>query len=265
VGVAWLNDAGGLRYHLRGLRYAETLWQPFRFALAEWLYGWEPPERRLVVVGPSGGWCTQPFFFERFTEVIGLEPDPLAHFFFRRRLRRAPLESRPRVRFERDDHLVGDPERLERFLEREGDVAVLFSNVVGQLRVLTGAETPDDARLAAIRSTVQRITATRSWASFHDRVSGAAPPEVDPVVHTSARLDDAAVVRRFYPDLSERAGTASTASERDELLDHLTEGFFPAERPHAYFSWELMPGVFHLIEATCGLRSESREPVVRQE
>jgi hypothetical protein len=38
------------------------------------------------------------------------------------------------------------------------------------------------------------------------------------------------------------------------LLDHLTEGFFPAERPHAYFSWELLPGTFHLIEATARAR-----------
>jgi hypothetical protein len=107
-----------------------------------------------------------------------------------------------------------------------------------------------------------------SWASFHDRVSGAAPPEVDPVVHTSARLDDAAVVRRFYPDLAERAGAAGAAGaagERDELLDHLPEGFFPAERPHAYFSWELMPGVFHLIEATCGARSDTGTLLVRHE
>jgi hypothetical protein len=150
-----------------------------------------------------------------------------------------------------------------RALPRAGwDLAVLFSNIVGQLRVRTGADGADDGRLAAMRSTVRRVTATHSWASFHDHVSGAFPPEVDPVVHTSARLDDAAVVSRFYPDLAERAGTAG---ERDELLDHLTEGFFPAERPHAYFSWELMPGVFHLIAATCGVRSETDEPVVRQE
>ena len=249
--VSWLNDAGGLRYHLRGLRYAENLWQPFRFALAEWLYAWEPPEKRLVIVGPSGGWCTQPFFFERFTEVIGLEPDPVAHFFFRRRLRRAPLEARPQLRFERDDHLIADPERLERFMERESDAAILFTNILGQLSVLTGANRVDDARLTAIRAVIARVTASRSWASFHDRVSGAYAPEVDPVIHTPSRLDDNAVVRRFYPLLADRA---RETGECDELLDHLTAGYFPPNRPHAYFSWQLMPGVFHLIEATCGVR-----------
>ena len=165
MSFAWLNEAGGLRYHLRGFRYAENLWQPFRFALAEWLYAWQPPEKRLVIVGPSGGWCTQPFFFERFTEVIGLEPDPVAHFLFRRRLAHAPLEARPRVRFVKEDQLLSEPERLVSFLEREGDVAVLFSNIVGQLAVLTGADSPDAPRFAALRAAVRRATAGRSWAS----------------------------------------------------------------------------------------------------
>ena len=251
MSFAWLNDAGGLRYHLRGFRYAESLWQPFRFALAEWLYAWQPPEPRLVIVGPSAGWCTQPFFFERFTEVVGLEPDPIAHLLFRRRLARAPLETRPRVRFLTEDHLLADPERLVTLVEREGDVALLFSNVLGQLRVLTGADSPESPRLAAIRAVVKRATAGRSWASFHDRVSGVAAPEVDPVAHASARLDDAAIVRRFYPSLLDT--DAPRAAPR-ELLDHLTGGFFPEARPHAYFSWPLMPGVFHLIEATSAVR-----------
>jgi len=252
VTFAWLNDAGGLRYHWRGFRHSETLWQPFRFALAEWLYGWEPPERKLVVVGPSAGFCTPPFLFERFSDVIGLDPDPVAHFLFRRRLARASLEARPRVTFLREDHLIAAPERLVELVEREGDTALLFSNILGQLRVLTGAREPSDPRLVAIRRAVARATAGRSWASFHDRVSGTAAPEVDPVVHAESRLDDAAVVRRFYPSLLDERD--STRGDSPELLDHLTEGFFPSDRPHAYFSWPLMPGVHHLIEATRAVR-----------
>lgn len=256
MSVAWLNEAGGLRYHLRGFRYAESLWQPFRFALAEWLYAWEPPEKRLVIVGPSAGWCVQPFFFERFREVIGLEPDPVAHVLFRRRLARAPLEARPQVRFVKEDLLLSEPERLVAFLEREGDVAVLFSNIIGQLAVLTGADSPDAPRFAAIRSAVTRATAGRSWASFHDRVSGDVAPEVDPVVNTPTRLDDGAVVRRFYPSLLD---AESPIGPTRELLDHMTGGFFPAARPHAYFSWPLMPGVHHLIEATRDVRPAGAE------
>jgi hypothetical protein len=252
VSVAWLNEAGGLRYHLRGLRYAENLWQPFRFALAEWLYAWAPPEKKLVVVGASGGWCVQPFFYERFTDVLCLEPDPLAHFFFRRRLARAPLEARPRLRFEREDHLLADPTALVRLLEAEGDSAVLFTNIVGQLRVLLDAYDLDEPRFAAVRAAVGKATAGRSWASFHDRVSGAIEPELTSGVYVPARLGNAEIVRRFFPTLEASTIRSDGAGE---LLDHLTAGFFPPERPHAYFSWPLMPGVFHLIEATCGVRA----------
>jgi hypothetical protein len=251
VSVAWLNEAGGLRYHLRGLRYAENLWQPFRFQLAEWLYAWQPPERKLVVVGASGGWCVQPFFYERFTDVLCLEPDPLAHFFFRRRLARAPLESRPRLRFERRDHLLADSTALVRLLESEGEAAVLFTNIVGQLRVLLDASSADDAPFAAVRAAIHAATAGRSWASFHDRVSGSIEPELATPVYVDRRLTDAEIVRRFFPALE--AG-AVRSDGGGELLDHLTRGFFPAERPHAYFSWPLMPRVFHVIEATCGVR-----------
>jgi len=251
VSVAWLNEAGGLRYHLRGFRYAETLWQPFRFALAEWLYGWEPPEKKLVVVGASGGWCIQPFFFERFTEVLCLEPDPLAHLVFRRRLARAPLEARPKLRFERSDHLLHDPGRLVRLLEAEGDACVLFSNVLGQLIALLGLESADDPRLAAIRAAVAEATAKRSWASFHDRLSGRYEPELEQGVRANERLSDAEVLRRFFPALE---GTEPPRGGRVELLDHLTAGFFPAGRPHSYFAWPLLPRVFHLIEATAGRR-----------
>jgi hypothetical protein len=252
VTAAWLNDAGGLRYHWRGFRYAETLWAPYRFALAEWLYAWAPPEKRLVVVGPSGGWCIQPFFFERFSDVLLLEPDPVAHAVFRRRLARAPLDSRPKLAFEREDHLLSDPSRLVRLLEREGDAAVLFSNVLGQLgALLPNVESADDGRIAAIRAAVPAMTAGRSWASFHDRVSGGTEPALEQGTRTSGRLSDAEIVEHFFPVLE---GVRPRRVGSSELLDHLTAGFFPPERPHAYFSWPLMPGVFHLIEATSGLR-----------
>ena len=258
MSVAWLNDAGGLRYHFRGYRYAESLWQPYRFALAEWLYAWEPPEKRLVIVGPSGGWCIQPFFFERFTDVLCLEPDPVAHFVFRRRLARAPLELRPSLRFEHEDHLLADPFRLVRLLEREGDVAVLFSNVLGQLpALLSNLESLDDPRLVAVRAAVAEATASRSWLSFHDRVSGTIEPDLEQGVRTDARLTDAEVVARFFPALEDAAAAGRPVRASDgsrELLDHLTAGLFPPARPHAYFSWPLMPGIFHLIEATSGVR-----------
>jgi hypothetical protein len=244
VSAAWLNPAGGLRYHVRGYRLSESLWAPFRFALAEWLHGWEPREKKLVVVGPSAGWCVQPHFFERFEEVLCLEPDPVAHFLFRRRLARAPLEPRPRLRFDAEDRLLADPGALPRLLDAEGEAAVLFSNVLGQVRVLLGAADGNDARLSRVRSAVHAAIAGRSWASFHDRVSGELEPAVEGRFDAEHRLSDDELREHFY------ATSKPDGAPAPPLLDHLTDGFFPPDRPHVYFSWPLLPGVFHLIEAT---------------
>lgn len=253
MSAAWLNPAGGLRYHARGFRFAKTLWHDFRFALAEWLYAWEPPERRLVIVGPSAGYCFQPFFFERFEEVLCLEPDPVARRLFEFRLRRAPLETRPRLRFESRDLLLDDPNRFQAMLEAEGDVAVLFSNVVGQFRVLLEAVSADDPRLERLRRSLLPAIGPRSFASFHDRVSGGVEPILDGSVVVNRRLDDREVVEQFYAG-SDDPDAMIRADGNGPLVDHLTAGYFPPDRPHAYFSWQLLPGVYHLIEATARRR-----------
>jgi hypothetical protein len=253
VSAAWLNPAGGLRYHARGFRFGKTLWYGFRFALAEWLYAWQPPERRLVIVGPSAGYCFQPFFFERFEEVLCLEPDPVARRLFEFRLKRAPLETRPRLRFESRDLLLDDPERFRARLDAEGDVAVLFSNVVGQFRVLLGAGSASDARLARLRESLLPAIGPRSFASFHDRVSGGVEPVLEGSLGVSRRLSDRELVEHFYPG-SDDPDAMIRGDGTAPLLDHLTADFFPSDLPHAYFCWQLLPNVYHLIEATARRR-----------
>lgn len=236
------NPAGGLRYHLRAYRYSETLWQPFRWALGEWLLGWEPPEKTLVMVGPSGGYTTQPFLFERFERLICLEPDPVARFVFKRRLARAPLESRPTLEFITDDRLVHHPDKLVALLETLGDAAVLFSNILGQVRVLLGASSEEEPAFVRVREEVRRALANRSYASYHDRVSGHPRPEgSDKPMIADDQLSNAELVESLYP-------ADTRVGEDAELLDHFTQGFFPRDLEHAYFVWELEPGWFHLIE-----------------
>lgn len=244
-----MNPAGGLRYHWRAFRHSRSLWQPFRWALGEWLLGWQPPERTLVIVGPSAGYLMQPYLFERFDRVVCLEPDPLARFLFRRKLARAPLERRPTLEFISDDRLIQHPEGLHELLESLGDVAVLFSNVLGQLRALLAVASSEAAELCRIKAEVRRVLAGRSWASFHDRVSGRLRPSFEQPLIADSRLSDAEVLSSLYvPDEPGLTGES-------ELLDHLTERLFPAEREHVYFYWELEPGSFHLIEAVHAVRA----------
>lgn len=247
-GPGFLNPAGGLRYHLRALRHSRVLWQPFRWALGEWLLDWAPPEKTLVLVGPSGGYNLQPFLFERFERVVCLEPDPIARAIFSRRLRKAPLEARPKLEFVAEDQLLQEPERLHGLLESLGPCSLLFSNVLGQLRALLQVSSADAPELVRVREAVRQALNGRSWASFHDRVSGFVRPSFEGLRSADARLSDEELLAAAYDGSTSGAGAGGGGGE-GELLDHLTEGFFPADLPHAYLVWELAPGLFHLIEA----------------
>lgn len=249
-GPAWLNPAGGLRYHLRGFRHSKRLWWSFRFHLADWLYAWQPPEKTLVVVGPSGGYCIEPLTLERFDRLICLEPDPVARFVFQRRISRAPLEKHPRIEFVSDDLILEDPTRFQRFLQETGPAAVLFSNFLGQLRVLLGALGPD-RRLDETKRAIVSTLSGRSWASFHDRVSGSLAPSSPEPFLAERRLTDDELVETFYAHHRLDSPEARLISPNGDLplLDHLTSDLFPGDREHRYFVWELMPGHYHLIEA----------------
>jgi hypothetical protein len=209
------------------------------------LLGWQPSESVLVLVGPSGGYNLQPFVFERFERVVVLEPDPIARWVFARRLRKAPLERRPRLEFIAEDHLVHHPERLLPLLERLGQPALLFCNVIGQIQVLLDIDAPS-AEFARVKAAVHSAIAGRSWASFHDRVSGSIVPSLEnPAVSPQRWSDDEVLSEAYY---------GSRPSEDPELHDHLTEGFFPAEAPHTYFRWQLDRDSYHLIEAVAAVR-----------
>jgi hypothetical protein len=235
------NPAGGVKYHLRARRHSRKLWEPFRWSLGEWLLGWAPSEPTLLLVGPSAGYNLQPFLFERFERVVALEPDPIARWLFRRRLARAPLDPRPRLEFVASDHLVRHPERLLPLLESLGPSALLFCNVLGQIVPLLDAD-PPEAGLGSVKDAVRAAWQGRSFASFHDRVSGPLPPNVTGVVTSPQRWTDDDVLMMGY-------AATPDAPPLVELDDHYTDGFFPEDLPHSYLCWELEPGQYHLIEA----------------
>jgi len=241
---ALMNPAGGWRYHLRALRFKNREWQPFRWNIGEWLLGWQPPESTLVVVGPSAGHCLQPFLFERFERVICLEPDPLARLLFKRQLRRAPLEHQPKLEFIEEDHLVAHPERLVTLLENTPNSALLFTNVLGQLRVLLGIEDERVPSFQNIKRALQECIQGRSWASFHDRVSGNLVPAEGNPITSEIRLTNDEILEELYD-----AKARQVSVRQCELVDHLTEELLPRNLQHTYFTWEIEPGRFHVIEA----------------
>jgi hypothetical protein len=247
--MAIFNVAGGIRYHWRGWRSAGGRWRPFRAAVSDWLAGWLPGGDRLLIVGASGGYCLDMRWVGRFAEVVCLDPDPVARWVFARRLRRASPGTR--LAWRQDDFLdEHDPAaqlaRLQAFMGEYPGAPVLFSNFLGQLGLLMDERAiPSSLALAHWRERLVRdVLEGRPWASFHDRISGELSPRLELPLRAPARLDDAEIIRRFYGDPGPDRGHLI------ELADHGTEGLFPADREHTYFSWELTPGCSHLIEGT---------------
>ena len=66
-------------------------------------------------------------------------------------------------------------------------------------------------------------------------------PQLDMPFVASKRLDDAAVLRRFYAHDQSRGQV--------ELFDHESHDFFPSHLTHAYFDWQIDRDRHHLIEA----------------
>jgi hypothetical protein len=236
-----MSPAGGAVYHLRALRFRGRLWTPFAGALAGWLADWAPGAGAVLLVGPSAGYCLADGFLARFRDVRVLEPDPYARWLLRRRLLRLGVG---RVEACGDDLLVGGPGGLAAWLAREPARAVVFCNVLGQVRFLM-----DDEAFArwsrAFRQDLVPALAGRPWVSFHDRLSGRLAPDLRRAPESDRLLGDDELLARFYVRLPETARTY-------ELTDHLTAGLWSAALPRRYFSWEIAPGRFHLIEGVRG-------------
>jgi hypothetical protein len=239
--AAWNNPAGGLRYHLRALRSRQHAWRPFREGLEVFFGAWRPAARTLAIVGPSGGYCLPLPMLAHFERFVIFEPDPLARMILKRRLH-AAVPGRV-VTFIAEDAWIGP-------LLRGGglpsglfgrDSALLFSNFVGQLAYIV----PDRAFArfsAAWRAQLWPILEHTPWASFHDRVSGAAPPP-RALPQGNERLSDAGLRALYEPN---------TLDAAVELIDHGSSELLPPARRYAYLNWPLTPDAHHLIECAIG-------------
>jgi hypothetical protein len=249
----WFSPAGGALYHARALWGSRRAWRPFRAALAEWLVTWQTPSSSLLLVGPSAGYCLTDALFTRFRDIAVLEPDPAARFLLRRRLRRLGVAE---TSFSSEDLLLGgtgDPSGLARALEREPERAVLFCNVLGQVRFLL-PEAAFESWVERFRERVVPVLATRAFASFHDRLSGSVRPDFGSGMEFLHAPSDPELLERFYGQSDRKPAVARAKPEKPlELLDHFTGALWPAPLRRHYFEWEPRRGQFHLIE---GVSSE---------
>jgi len=239
---AWLNPAGGLRYHVRAL-LAGRAWDPFRAALAHWLATFDAPGARAVLVGPSAGHTFPDAFLSQFSAITVLEPDPIARLLIGRRLRALGVAT---LQLEPADRLIAPlldgGYGLAELLRADPSACLIFGNVLGQTRFLL--QDPDFERFkSAFRERIVPLLAGRAWLSFHDRLSGSFAPNFRQPYTAPARLADSDLLRELYPSAPSDSGAAEV-----ELFDHQSDRFFPSNLVHSYFHWQIDRARHHLIE-----------------
>jgi len=214
-------------YHARALRGMEQ-WRDYHAHVAEFLSEWNPTESEIILVGPSAGYSLPTEFLQRFDAVIGMEVDPIARWAFERR------------HDKKVEWLPGgfDPAtgHLRRALAKHPDSAVLFCNFLGQLPFLF-----PDADIPKLHRRLRIALEGRTWASYHDRLSG---------------RFDAEDARRDYALSPTPSSLARDWNLDGEIVDHETEDMSYA-LPVSIFPWQITAGQTHLIEAVY-VNSQSR-------
>lgn len=247
----WNNPTGGLAYHLQALSRRGSLWAPCVREIARFLAAWAPPEDAILLVGPSGGHCLDLSFLRRFARVVAVDFDPFAPWVFRWRARHLLGEGRTRLTWDARDHLSPgrdgfDLGPLRALLAEHPGAAVLFCNILGQLPLLGEDRDPDQDDDSPPEGSYERwllglpdALSGRSWASFHDRLSGRMRPhDIDSATPVPWSPSEE-LVRRHYPP---------TDDPELALLDHRTSALC-RDAPRVQLTWELSPGLHHLLEA----------------
>ena len=217
---------GGLFWHLRAVVARKSLWSPFRSQLEDWLAGWSPPTRNLLLVGPSAGWCLPDSFLTRFDHLHALDIDPAAphlfHLLHGGALRRAGAS----LTWSRIDFFANPAGVLAAY----PDAAVLFCNVAGQRCV----QVSDPAAVEVEMLALQALLRGRGWASFHDLLSA---------------TTDVTAPARSLPRRMGAHELLASCGLGGEWFDHMTGGLMPVHAARRILPWRFKRGRLHLIEA----------------
>jgi hypothetical protein len=230
-----VGSTGGLGWHLRAWRYRRSLWANYLAQTASFLEDWSSQSLKsaqvseLIIVGASAGWSLPVNWVRGFSSLVLIDPDPLAPWLFKRN---HPVPAGQTRTWIRRDFQAALPD----LLNAQPRAAILFNNLLGQLRLMSKDLDATEQALAQIQS----LLAGRHWASFHDRLSG----------DWTHAQQSAATIRV--------AGTAGTVSNDElaksygrggEWLDHLTSQVLPPDTPRVIYPWRITPDRLHVVEA----------------
>jgi hypothetical protein len=237
-----MNPSGGLRWHWRAWR-SQRQWQGTREHLAQWLESVQPASDQLLLLGPSAGWLLPSAFLTRFGQVHCWDIDPLAPFLFARRHGAALRAAGVHWTYQRGDAWAN----LDKLLAAHPEAAVLFDNLLGQLRFHgpgTGSEAAAHAASVERRITrLRRSLGGREWGSVHDLLSGpgrlAEPGQEMPMRRRKLRGG-----AQLAQD-----GWLAGLQPQGEWLDHLTAAVFAPGTTVYDIAWPFKPGYWHWLQA----------------
>ncbi len=232
-----MNPSGGFFWHLRAWR-SQALWQATRLQIGQWLAQVKPRAPELLLIGASAGWMMDSAWLQGFSRVRTFDMDPLAAPLFRARHGRALQASRTELHCHTSDALA----HLPTLLQAHPASAVLFDNVLGQLRFHCRSVAETGERIERLKHALQR----REWGSLHDAYSGA--------IRAAWPVQDQPAMR-CGPDAPTSAEAAANAAwlrqmgAQGDWLDHLTADVFAPGTALHHIAWPYRPSYCHWLQA----------------
>lgn len=218
-----MSRSGGVPYHLKAWRYRRTCWESHLEGTRAFLESWNPPERSLILIGPSAGYSLPTEWFARFDRILAFEPDRLGRYLFER-------DHGLKPEWVGSSFAFGAPRALD--VARDPAAAVLFSNLLGQIPI---------RGVGSLGRWLKTELEGRNWASFHDVLSGKG---------VDFDTEDAGRKRVWIPEWKRRLHVRNPGRGRVELLAHEGPDLF-ADRPdleYRYWQWRLTPEHTFLTE-----------------
>ena len=212
------HPSGGLIYQIRALRYSGKYWKNHIAHVEKFLNRWAPPKTSLLLVGPSAGYSLPLSWLSQFKSITAVEPDPMARLLFERRFS-----------FPGGFNFKWEKNKFDFSLPRKEEV-ILFSNVLGQIDL-------EDELLAA--DAIKKLCEGKSWASYHDVLSGKDFRWSSSGEGTEKRTLD-----------SLKQGVEAVGESEIELNAHAVYDFFKADPSlhFEYWEWQITQQQTQVIE-----------------
>ncbi len=246
--LAFLNPAGGLKYHIRAMRFWRTEWASFRLQLETWGMEWKPKTKTCVMVGPSGGYCIPDLWLEQFDRIIAWDPDPLAETFFRR----IHSNAAPRVKWVKEDWLAAvkkaefDRAKFSETYGLPADTAFLFTNFLGQIEFLIPDSEDFLGRLTGFLRGAPFLT-------FHDRLSSGLKLRRESAWISETRVASDRLAQEYYLPANPNRTRFGVRKQILEVEEHDLDPFlvsliWEVAPSFFYVPWELRPSRTQIVE-----------------